>query len=166
MSKIQSVALKNDHVHVRWMIFLMTFLSVITAIALITPAMAAATPEQQILQLINQQRQLNHLKPLTLYPTLVKLGQEQAGLMASTKTLSHEVNGLDLVTRTDRAGYPYSNIGENIALAMTPAQVVDMWMHSPPHRANILNPEFTEVGIGFKTMPGNNYYAAVFGARL
>ncbi len=58
----------------------------------------------------------------------------------------------DFAGRIRRAGYRGWTLGENIAWGSlqwsTPAAIVDMWMHSPGHRANILRPQFREIGIG------------------
>jgi uncharacterized protein YkwD len=62
--------------------------------------------------------------------------------------------------RIDRFGYTnYSTIGENIAWGSgtlgTPAKIMDAWMHSPGHRANILKWDYREIGIGVRE--GDNY---------
>lgn len=47
-------------------------------------------------------------------------------------------------------GYSYSTVAENIAAgSRTPSQVFQQWMNSPGHRANMLNPDVSEVGVGF-----------------
>ncbi|MGL5944276.1 MAG: CAP domain-containing protein [Waterburya sp.] len=57
-------------------------------------------------------------------------------------------------------GYQYSNLGENVAQGQTtPTDVLDSWMNSSGHRENILNPNFTEIGVGYE----NNYWTQVFG---
>jgi uncharacterized protein YkwD len=63
-------------------------------------------------------------------------------------------DGVDPQQRMLAAGYPSNNAftGENIAWATgpsaSPAEIVSLWMHSPPHREDILRREFTEIGIG------------------
>jgi uncharacterized protein YkwD len=58
----------------------------------------------------------------------------------------------DFAGRIHRAGYHGFTLGENIAWGSlrysTPASIVNLWMHSPGHRANILRPQFRDIGIG------------------
>jgi uncharacterized protein YkwD len=72
--------------------------------------------------------------------------------MVEHRFISHTgSDGTDLKYRINQAGYQgYRLIGENLASGqMTPKQVVEGWMNSPGHRANILRPEFTEIGIAY-----------------
>jgi uncharacterized protein YkwD len=67
--------------------------------------------------------------------------------------------------RVTAAGYRWATYGENIAKGQrTPAQVMESWMNSPGHRANILNCSFEEIGIGLHD-GGGPYWTQVFGAR-
>jgi uncharacterized protein YkwD len=70
--------------------------------------------------------------------------------MSANRFMSH--TGSDGSLPWDRAiahGYSYSFVGENVAWGYRSAGTVfDAWMNSPGHRANILRPEFTEIGIG------------------
>jgi uncharacterized protein YkwD len=63
------------------------------------------------------------------------------------------------------ARYPWQAYGENIAMGQSGgAEVVSAWMQSAGHRANILNPKFTELGVGVALdHAGRPYYAQVFG---
>ena len=64
--------------------------------------------------------------------------------------MSHDgSDGSDVGDRLDRVGYAWRTYGENVAWnQQTPAAVMDAWMNSPGHRANILNCSFTEIGVG------------------
>ncbi|BAU87675.1 allergen V5/tpx-1 family protein [Streptomyces laurentii] len=67
--------------------------------------------------------------------------------------------------RVTATGYQWSTYGENIAKGQaTAAEVMEGWMNSPGHRANILNCDFREIGIGLHTS-GGPYWTQVFGAR-
>ncbi|HWW62290.1 MAG TPA: CAP domain-containing protein, partial [Thermoanaerobaculia bacterium] len=74
-------------------------------------------------------------------------------------------------TWVDRRGYDYRVIGENLAVGYrTSGTIVDGWMHSPGHRANILGSSFDEVGIAFADgSPVRGYRAplvvVLYGAR-
>ena len=95
--------------------------------------------------------------------------------MALQDFFSH--TGIDGSTMTQRigvAGYQFSSAAENIAAGYTtPEEVVGGWMNSPGHRANILNPNLTEIGVGYyclETDPGtlnyNHYWTQDFGTIL
>ena len=61
-------------------------------------------------------------------------------------------------------GIRYSSAGENIAKGQkTPQQVVNAWMNSSGHRANILNSNYTQIGVGYdsRSNSGSNVYKAV-----
>jgi uncharacterized protein YkwD len=59
-------------------------------------------------------------------------------------------------------GYSYSYAGENIAMGQrSPQEVMKAWMNSAGHRANILSPNFTEIGIGYYS--DGNYWVQQFG---
>ena len=58
-------------------------------------------------------------------------------------------------------GIKYRSAGENIAMGQrTPSEVVQAWMNSPGHRANILDPSFTRVGVGY--VREGNYWTQMF----
>ena len=75
--------------------------------------------------------------------------------MVARSFFEHDTpEGTDPQVRMLAAGYPSNNAytGENIAWAggkrASPWEIVDLWMHSPPHRENILSSGYTEIGIG------------------
>lgn len=72
--------------------------------------------------------------------------------------------------RMEQAGYAFSFAGENIAAGQpTPQEVVDGWLDSPGHCANILSPDFTEIGVGYVSAPQGalpHYWTQVFGTPL
>ena len=70
--------------------------------------------------------------------------------MAANNYFSHTSrNGASFATRIRRAGYRYRLAAENIAAGQqSPEEVVASWMSSPAHRANILNCDFKELGVG------------------
>jgi uncharacterized protein YkwD len=132
--------------------------------------------EQQILALVNQQRALNGLPALTISPQLTYAAQVQSTNMAALSTvvglsaaMSHLLDGSPTPTLKDRgdyAGYAYSALGENIAYGYQgAADVMNAWMNSPGHRANILQPMFTQIGISVKAAPsGVLYFTEEFAA--
>ena len=70
--------------------------------------------------------------------------------------------------RATRAGYRWRVVGENIASGQaTPEQVVEEWIGSAHHCANLMSPDFTEMGVGFaanSTSAGGIYWSQVFAA--
>lgn len=107
----------------------------------------------EILRLVNQARQAAGVDPVTLNQTLAGEAAEYACEMVHYKFFGH-VNAADGATLTDRAtaaGYDYWIIGENLAAGQqSPARVMADWLDSPCHRENIMNPAFTELGVGVR----------------
>jgi uncharacterized protein YkwD len=105
--------------------------------------------------LLNEQRVGHGLAPLRSEARLELAAQRYVGDMVERRFFDHkDPGGLDPEDRILMAGYPATNAwtGENLAYGTgplgSPAEIVDSWMHSPGHRANILRAAFTEIGIG------------------
>jgi uncharacterized protein YkwD len=118
---------------------------------------AAAAPANansyvaRVLELTNDERANAGLPPLELSPALEDSAQTYSDVLASSGCFAHTCGPTpDFVDRDAAAGYTdWSSIGENIAAGYpTPEAVVAGWMASPGHRANILSPNYTEIGIG------------------
>ncbi len=95
----------------------------------------------------------------------------QAQNMAHFQKMAHVISEASLPTLADRAryvAYPFGRIAENVALGYPDSEtVVQGWMTSNGHRANILNSEVVETGIGIaRSSSGGIYYCQVFGRRL
>lgn len=105
----------------------------------------------QVLRLTNKVRREAGLEPLTLNSKLTKVAQGYSQKMAKQDFFSHTApNGDSVSDRIRAGGYEYSRVSENIAAGyLTPESVMDGWMNSRGHRNNILNPEVTEIGIGY-----------------
>ena len=86
---------------------------------------------------------------------------------ARQEKMAHELDGKNPGHRIRESGYQASRSGENVATHSPgdmPQAIFDGWMNSPGHRANILNPDFREIGIGVaRSAMGNVYYTQVFG---
>src|ERR1700761_338548 len=122
-------------------------------------AMAQESPEQQVVDLANADRAQQGLPPFKWDSALAQAAAEHAQWMAQQPALSHQYPGeLDLVARAAAAGAHFRSIAENVALAPSPKALEQEWMHSAPHRANILNPTMNTIGIGL-VRRGGNYYA-------
>jgi uncharacterized protein YkwD len=118
------------------------------------PAQGTMSPlEQAVVDLTNQARAENGLPPLQVNGALVAMAQLQSSNMAQLNEMAHVLPGVaepTLESRAAAAGYNYAWLGENIAFNYPDAaSVVAAWMNSPEHRANILNPNYTDIGVGF-----------------
>ncbi|MGA5063974.1 CAP domain-containing protein [Streptomyces exfoliatus] len=120
----------------------------------------------QVISLVNAERAKAGCGPLAANATLTDAAQGHSDDMAARDFFDHtNPDGEGPGERVTASGYPWSTYGENIAKGQsTPEQVMDAWMNSPGHRANILNCDFKEIGIGVHT-EGGPYWTQVFGAR-
>lgn len=111
----------------------------------------------EVLELVNAARSEAGLNALELDPTLC--GAAQVRAVECVGSFSHtRPNGARYKTAITEAGLTASYTGENIATGHTSAkQVVDAWMKSEGHRANILNEHYTRLGLGFQANTGNRY---------
>jgi uncharacterized protein YkwD len=124
------------------------------------PASSLAEPqiEESIICLINDQRAASGLQPVWPNAQLRAAGLVHSNEMVSQGFFAHtSPSGLDFVQRITQAGYTAAAgikswvVGENLGWGSgklsTPAAIVEAWMNSPPHRANVLRARFREVGV-------------------
>ncbi len=114
----------------------------------------------RVIKLVNEERAKQGLAPLEPYERLQKAAQVRA--VEIVGKFSHtRPDGTGFQTAVEQAGGAMSNIsmvGENIAAGYSsPEAVVEGWMNSPGHRANILEAEFTHIGVGYEYLPGTTY---------
>ena len=134
-----------------------------------------AKVEQELIDLTNDLRKVARLTPaaprsgpLAPNPKLMIAARAHAANMAAQDKLDHTLEEKSFTDRAKDAGYRYRLIGENIAWGrQTPKEVMEGWMNSPLHRANILKEEFTEIGVGVaKNQKGEKYWVQLFGTPL
>ncbi|MFO7566836.1 MAG: CAP domain-containing protein [Enhygromyxa sp.] len=125
--------------------------------------------ELQVLQLVNQARaqggncgtqgNFNPSGPLSIDPALTCAARVHSKDMADNNYFSHtNLQGQGPGYRIGQAGYSGSGWGENIAAGYsTPQQVIDGWLDSDGHCANMLNPGFKDIGIGYAYGGGSQY---------
>src|SRR4051812_29412881 len=135
------------------------------------PRGAFGPTEARIFDLINAERRHQGLPALVYNPQLDRMAKIQARNMARFQKMAHVIPNADLPTLVDRSryvGYPYGRLAENVALGYPNAEtVVEGWMNSRGHRANILNQDVVETGIGIaRSTAGGLYYCQVFGRQL
>ncbi|MEU5951650.1 sigma-70 family RNA polymerase sigma factor [Streptomyces sp. NPDC047525] len=121
----------------------------------------------EVTRLANAERAKSGCGPLTLNSKLGNAAQGHSDDMAERDFFDHtNPDGKDPGDRVTAAGYQWSTYGENIAAGQrTPAAVMDSWMNSSGHRANILNCSFKEIGIGYRQGSGGPWWTQNFGAR-
>jgi uncharacterized protein YkwD len=121
-----------------------------------------------IVDLTNQERTRLGLGTLRAEARLTRAAQLQAEQMARVERLDHVLPEAQYPRPEDRltaASYGWQTYGENLASGYPDARsVVDGWMNSPGHRANIVGTGFTEIGAGHAVDgAGRPYYTQVFG---
>jgi uncharacterized protein YkwD len=157
----------------------------VTWIVLATPleppgASDASAVRARVLTLVNEARgsarrcgwkRFEAAPPLARSEALDRAALDHTRDMASRSRMEHAgSDGSTPAERATRAGYRWRRVGENVAAGQpTPEQAVAEWLESPRHCANLMDPAFTEMGIGFAADPGSAaaiYWAQVFGTPL
>ncbi|MEH0932322.1 CAP domain-containing protein [Micromonospora sp. CPCC 205558] len=120
---------------------------------------------REVVDLVNAERAKAGCKALSINDKLMTAAQRHSQDQADHQNMSHTgSDGSNSGTRLDRVGYAWRTYGENVAWNQkTPAAVMDAWMNSSGHRANILNCAFTEIGVGIASSNGP-YWTQVFAA--
>ncbi|MGE0030903.1 MAG: CAP domain-containing protein [Steroidobacteraceae bacterium] len=152
---------------------------IVLAMPLVPPAANdAADTGRRVLELVNEARasarrcgwkRFDAAPPLATSDALRRAALEHARDMARRGSLSHTGgDGSTHAERATRAGYPWRVVGENIAAGQpTAEQVVAGWLKSAGHCANLMDPEFTEMGVAYAVAPQDDkgiYWAQMFAA--
>lgn len=118
--------------------------------------------ETQVVRLVNQIRQENGLQPLTANWELSRVARYKSQDMKDNRYFSHTSPTYGSPFQMIKAfGISYRTAGENIAKGYaTPQAVVNGWMNSSGHRANILNGSYKQIGVGY--VAGGNYWTQMF----
>lgn len=114
----------------------------------------------QVVNLVNQERANEGLAPLASDSALARVALDKAKDMDVNNYFSHQSPTYGSPFDMMRSyGISYSYAGENIASGQrSPQEVVTAWMNSPGHRANIMNTNFTKIGVGYY----NNEWVQMF----
>ncbi len=130
-----------------------------------------ASFESSLLALVNAERESRGLRAYRLQPQLQAAARSHSRDMACNGFVSHTgSDGSSVRDRVEREGYDWSWIGENIfatgdTSTSAPQRAFDWWMNSAPHQANLLSPNYTEIGLGYHYLAGSGYggsFTAVF----
>ncbi|HKB79146.1 MAG TPA: CAP domain-containing protein [Thermoanaerobaculia bacterium] len=122
---------------------------------------------------MNRERAANGLNPLRIDDELAQAASDRIADMFTKHYFDHvSPDGIEPWTWADRCGYRYHEFGENLAVGYpSAASIVDGWMHSPHHRANILGKDYIDVGVaiaaGSPTKPFRGpTVVALYGERM
>jgi uncharacterized protein YkwD len=129
--------------------------------------------EREVADLVNERRSEGGVcgngsfgpsGPLSMDTKLRCAARNHSRDMATRGYFDHvSPDGDDIADRLARAGFEWSAIGENIARGQeSPAEVMQGWMDSPGHCANILEPRFDFIGVGY--LGDGAYWTQTFGA--
>ena len=118
--------------------------------------------EREVVRLVNEERAKNGLKPLSENWELSRVARYKSQDMVDNRYFSHTSPTYGTPFQMIRAfGLTYRTAGENIAYGQrTPQTVVNAWMNSSGHRANILNPSYTQIGVGY--VANGHYWTQMF----
>lgn len=120
--------------------------------------------QEEILKLVNIERAKQNLKPLTLDWQVSRVAQYKSDDMANKNYFSHTSptygSPFDMLKSFN---VKYKSAGENIAKGQKTANaVMTAWMNSEGHRANIMNANFTHLGVGYTVKNGTTYWTQMF----
>lgn len=134
-----------------------------------SPQETAAQSEQvstdenmAVYEIVNRERAKNGLSALSYRYDLQTAANKRAEEIVTS--FSHtRPNGSSCFTVLSEYGITYRAVGENIAAGQrTPEAVMNGWMNSQGHRANILNSNFTGIAVGVKTIGNTKYWVQIF----
>jgi uncharacterized protein YkwD len=135
------------------------------------PSSSQLSLTDQMAVQINQERSKHNCQPLSISAKLSNMAQSHSNDMAQRDFFAHtSPEGQRPRDRAQQVDYRYAMLAENIAAGTSDINVViEMWLESPAHRANMLGCEFTEIGVGFSTNPNSSdidYWTVNFGKPL
>ncbi len=136
------------------------------------PQQSSSSMEDAVIAAMNRERAAHGLRALRVNTRLSLAADDRIADLFAKRYFNHvSPDGIQPFVWAQRRGYAYSVIGENLAAGYRGATgVVDGWMHSPGHRANILGRDFDEVGVAIAGgSPVGNYggptVVALYGSR-
>ena len=136
------------------------FVACTAACAAQSTAPVTSPMEQDLFRMTNAARSEQGLAPLQWDDSLAQAARAHADLLLQNGQLSHQFPGeASLAVRAAQAGAHFQAIAENIAEAPGVDSIQNSWMNSPPHRANILDPNLNAVG--FAVLGHGSYFYAV-----
>ena len=151
----QKIKIDYDHyifrVNKHHLVLKIIEVALFVALFALSAAAASAAPitDTNLDTLINKERTDRGLAPLKVDDQLNKAAQEKSTDMINRNYFDHYAYGLTPWDFVIKQNYDYLYAGENLAMDFNSAEgVVNAWMNSKTHRDNILNPDFSDTGIG------------------
>ena len=136
-------------------IFAILIFAIFSFLAQSVPAHPAEAEEQVLFASANRERAAQGLPPLRWSDVLAAAARRHALRMAQQNTLSHQLSGEPaLKERISQHGGRFASMAENIAEGPNAVTIHQGWMKSPPHRANLLDPQLDSVGIAVAARNG------------
>lgn len=122
--------------------------------------------EKEVVDKVNEARKAAGLPPLKIDATLMKAARQHSDNMAKIDRLEHVLDGKGPAERLSDLGMQPSFTGENVAQGQrSAAEAMETWMSSSGHRGNILNANYTHLGVAKADSPNGPYWTQVF-ARI
>lgn len=122
---------------------------------------------EQLFALANLARMHAGVKPLKWDPALAEAARRHCERMAQEGPIAHRYGGEPSLTeRAAAVGAHFSLIEENVAVGPSAESIHDEWMHSPPHRENMLNPNVDRIGTAIVAARGTLYAVADFSSAV
>lgn len=122
------------------------------------PASATTTREARMLAKINHARANHGLRPLHASPDLMKAARSHSRSMAGSRVLFHTSSFSSICC--------WEAIAENVGNGFTVRRVHRAFMHSPPHRSNLLTRRMRQVGVGIVSSGGRLWVTEIFRDRM
>nr|WP_221377201.1 CAP domain-containing protein [Actinoplanes polyasparticus] len=123
----------------------------------------------EVIRLVNVERKAAGCGSLAGESRLHRAAQKHSERQADQDSMSHQLPGeASMGDRVTAEGYRWGGVAENVAAGYrTPADVMDGWMNSPGHKANILNCGYKHIGVGLaKSGKGTQYWTQNFASPL
>lgn len=118
--------------------------------------------EAAVVEMTNAYRRQNKLNEVRSSPALAKAAKTYAAYLAKSGAFSHTADGREAGDRVKSAGYAWCSVAENLAMHLDSRgfesrdlakKSIDGWINSPSHKANLLAPHVTEIGVGIAKAP-------------
>lgn len=152
----------------KFKIFLIALIALITCAGNVTFAASNQEMNAEAVQLLNELRQSKGLHPLAWNPNSALQSAAQLRAQEIEEYFSHtRPDGSSCFTVLKQYGLSYSRCGENIAYGtnLSAEGATELWINSPGHYKNMINPDFREIGLACYVSGENIYWVQLFFTR-
>jgi hypothetical protein len=124
------------------------FITLLAIFGAFFPTITYAISSQELFEIVNEAREKQGLHPLLKNPLLEEAAFNKAQALFKNQEFAHNLPGYEFQDFVEETEYHYSVLGENLAIDFVTEQgVLNGWLTSPTHRANLLHTSFKEMGI-------------------